>query len=261
MEAEQIAFGDLERRLDPPRTRDEIAALVETLNRMLDRIDAGARSQRAFIGDASHELRTPIATLRTQLEVALAHPERSDWPRVAAKARDEVERMQRLVEDLLRIARLDDAPRDLRGDASVDLEEIVLAECSALGAPVDCSHVLPARVRGREADLRRVVRNLLENAQRYGAGRIAVRLECDRAFARLSIEDDGPGIPSHERSRVFDRFTRLEDSRSRQGGGAGLGLALCRGLVEAHEGQIEIERAELGGARFVVTLPLALPPT
>src|SRR5262249_13036775 len=177
-EVEQIAFGTLDRRLEEPRTKDEVARLVVTLNRMLDRVADGARRQREFIGDASHELRTPIASIRAQLEVALSHPGTVDWPNVAGGSNAEAIRMQKLVDDLLRIARLDesgDTPPHPRQD--VDLDDIIRGESAALrGAKVGLAGVSPARVRGVEQDLRRIVRNLLENAERYGRGRIDVSL-------------------------------------------------------------------------------------
>jgi len=257
-EVEQIAFGTLDRRLDEPRTKDEMARLVVTLNRMLDRVAEGARRQREFIGNASHELRTPIASIRAQLEVALAHPDTADWPRVAGGSSAEVVRMQRLVDDLLRIARLDDS-RDALPQPSqeVDLDDIVRSESAALrAAKVGLAGVSPARVRGAEPDLRRIVRNLLENAERYGRGQIEVSLTQNGSEARLEIEDDGPGVAPEQRELVFERFRRLEESRSRASGGAGLGLSLARGLVEAHGGDVWIEDARIGGARLVVRLPV-----
>src|SRR5262249_14760986 len=160
-ELEQIAFGTLDRRLAPPRTKDEVARLVVTLNRMLDRVAEGARRQREFIGDASHELRSPIASIRTQLEVALSHPGATDWLRMAGGTNAEVIRMQRLVDDLLRIARLDES-RDAPPPRSqeVDLDDIVRSESAALrDAKVGLTGVSPVRVRGVEQDLRRIVRN------------------------------------------------------------------------------------------------------
>src|SRR5262245_37598714 len=257
-EVEQIAFGTLDRRLETPRTKDEVARLVVTLNRMLDRVAEGARRQREFIGDASHELRSPIASIRTQLEVALSHPAAADWAGVAGGVHAEVIRMQRLVEDLLRIARLDESRHaPLSPSQEVDLDDVVRSESAMLRrARVGLAGVSPLRVRGVEPDLRRVVRNLLENAERYGRGRIEVSLSRKGSKARLEIEDDGPGIPAERRAFVFERFARLEESRSRAGGGAGLGLSLARGLVEAHGGEIWIEDARIGGARLVVLLPM-----
>mgnify|MGYP001823264657 CR=1 FL=1 len=260
-EAEQIAFGTLERRLEVPPADDEVRRLVVSLNRMLDRVAEGARRQRAFVGDASHELRSPIAALRAQLEVGLAHPEEADWPRRAGDATEEVIRMQRLVEDLLRMARLDEP--DVSGDSpprpvqDADLDDVVRSEAAALGkAKVALLGVSPVRVRGVEPDLRRVVRNLLENAERYGKGRIQVSLNQRGDEALLEIEDDGPGIPPEQRERVFARFTRLDRSRSRVSGGAGIGLSLARGLVQEHGGDIWIAEGRMGGARLVVVLPV-----
>ncbi len=260
-EAEQIAFGTLERRIEVPAADDELRRLVVSLNRMLDRVAAGAARQRAFVGDASHELRSPIAALRAQLEVGLAHPEGADWPRRAREATEEVVRMQRLVDDLLRMARLDEpgasSDASLRPVEDVDLDDMVRTEAAALReAQVALLDVSPVRVRGIEPDLRRVVRNLLENAERYGKGRIQVSLAQRGREARLEIEDDGPGIAPEQRERVFERFTRLDWSRSRASGGAGLGLSLTRGLVREHGGEIWIEDGRMDGARFVVVLPL-----
>ncbi len=260
-EAEQIAFGTLDRRIEVPPADDEVRGLVISLNRMLDRVAEGAGRQRAFVGDASHELRSPIAALRAQLEVGLAHPEEADWPRRAEDATEEVIRMQQLVDDLLRMARLEETksstnapPRPL---ADVDLDEVVRSEAAALReAKVSLSGVSPVRIRGVEADLVRVVRNLLENAERYGNRHIQVSLSARGDEARLEIEDDGPGIPAEEREHVFERFTRLDPSRSRSSGGAGLGLSLVRGLVHEHGGEIWIEEGGIGGARIVVVLPL-----
>jgi signal transduction histidine kinase len=260
-EAERIAFGTLERRLEVPPADDEVRGLVVSLNRMLDRVAQGAGRQRAFVGDASHELRSPIAARRAQLEVGLAHPEEADWPRRASDATEEVIRMQHLVDDLLRMTRLDEpgasggaSPRPVE---EVDLDDVVRGEAAALReAKVALQGVSPVRVRGIEPDLRRVVRNLLENAERYGHGHIQVSLTQQNNEARLEIEDDGPGIPPEQRERVFARFTRLDWSRSRASGGAGLGLSLARGLVREHGGDIWIEEGRMHGARLVVVLPV-----
>ena len=169
--------------------------------------------------------------------------------------------MQRLVEDLLRMARLDEP--DVSGDSSprpfsdVDLDDVVRSEAAKLPkAKVALLGVSPVRVQGIEPDLRRVVRNLLENAERYGKGRIQVSLTQRGDEARLDIEDDGPGIPPKQRERVFARFTRLDRSRSRVSGGAGIGLSLARGLVQEHGGDIWIAEGRMGGARLVVVLPV-----
>ena len=173
--------------------------------------------------------------------------------------------MEHLVDDLLRMARLDEPGA---GDASprpvtdVDLDDLVRSEAAALrSAKVSLLGVSPVRVAGIEPDLRRVVRNLLENAESYGKGHIQVSLTRRGDAARLEIEDDGPGIPLEQRERVFARFTRLDWSRSRASGGAGLGLALARGLVREHGGDVWIEEGRMNGARLVVVLPVAPSPS
>lgn len=260
-EAERIAFGTLERRIEVPPADDEVRSLAVSLNRMLDRVADGAMRQRAFVGDASHELRSPIAALRAQLEVGLVHPEEANWPQRAREANEEVIRMQRLVDDLLRMARLDELSgsggSSSRPVSDVDLDDVVRLEAAALrGAEVSLHGVSPVRVRGIEPDLRRVVRNLLENAERYGKDRIQVSLAQRGDAALLEIEDDGPGISPDQRERVFERFTCLDRSRSRACGGAGLGLSLARGLAREHGGDIRIEDGRMGGARLVVVLPV-----
>lgn len=259
-EAEQIAFGTLDRRIDDRGGNDEISQLVKTLNRMLDRIAAGARRQREFIGDASHELKSPIAAMRAQLEVALAR-EDADWSKVGRATHEEVLRMQALVEDLMGLARIDELRPGALSCAELDLDDVVRTEAKRIEAvEVSLARVAPVRMMANERALRRVVSNLLDNAVRYGAGHIAVELTRQGDCAILAIEDDGPGVSREDRARIFDRFTRLDPSRSRDGGGSGLGLALAKGLIDAHGGNIRVEDgARLGGARFVVQLPLGTP--
>jgi signal transduction histidine kinase len=259
-EAEQIAFGTLDRRIEDRGGKDEISRLVKTLNRMLDRIAAGARRQREFIGDASHELKSPIAAMRTQLEVALAHTD-ADWARVGRATHEEVLRMQALVEDLMGLARIDELRPGALPFAEIDLDDVVREEGKRIeDVEVSLAQVAPVRMLANERALRRVVRNLLDNAIRYGAGRISIELAAHGEDAFLTIEDDGPGIPREDRERIFDRFTRLESSRSRDGGGSGLGLALAKGLIDAHGGDIRVEDgSHLGGACFAIRLPLEAP--
>jgi signal transduction histidine kinase len=227
---------------------------------MLDRIAAGARRQREFIGDASHELKSPIAAMRAQLEVALASTD-ADWERVGRSTHEEVLRMQALVEDLMGLARIDELRPGALPCAEIDLDDVVRSEGKRIeDAEVSLAQVAPVRMMANERALRRVVRNLLDNAIRYGAGRISIELAAHGEDAFLTIEDDGPGIPREDRKRIFDRFTRLESSRSRDGGGSGLGLALAKGLIDAHGGDIRVEDgSHLGGARFAIRLPLETP--
>jgi len=261
--------ASLDRRLAEPPVDDEVGRLAQTMNAMLDRLQRSAERQRRFVADASHELRSPLASSRAQLEVALSHPGTSAWETTATDLLSENQRMERLVNDLLFLARNEERPATgLAGAAPLDLDDIVLAEAARVRArgrvQVDLSRVTAGRVRGVADHLTRVVRNLLENAERHAAGRIRVELSPALATGRgaqvqLVISDDGPGVPPEHRERIFDRFIRLDDARTRPDGddraGSGLGLAICREIVTAHGGRIWADEARGGGARFVVQIP------
>jgi signal transduction histidine kinase len=255
-EAAAITGSTIHRRVPVPATRDEVAALATTMNGMLDRLEDAASRQRRFVSDASHELRSPVASIRTQLEVGLRRPD-ADWPRIAERVLAEDARLEEAVADLVELARLDeDAPvTDL---AEVDLDEIVLEECRRTRRlRVDTAAVSGGRVRGRRDALTRVVRNLIDNAARHAETRVAVALRTDGSVVELVVEDDGPGIAPEDRDRVFERFTRLDEGRARDAGGMGLGLAVVRATVERHGGTVAVGDAEPHGARFVVRLPAA----
>ncbi|WP_164515419.1 HAMP domain-containing sensor histidine kinase [Microbacterium sp. 10M-3C3] len=249
--------GDrLDRRVPVPDSGDEIAALAGTMNGMLDRLDAAARAQRRFVSDASHELRSPLATIRQHAETAAAHPEAVDTAELAAVVRDEGLRLQDLVESLLLLARLDEGAPLRREE--VDLDDLALAEAARLragGADVDTAGVGPARVHGDPRLFGQVTRNLADNAARHARSRIAIGVVEHAGAAVLTVEDDGDGIPESERERVFDRFVRLDEARARDAGGSGLGLAIVRGIVVAAGGSIHVDASRWGGARFTVVLP------
>ncbi|MET8244397.1 ATP-binding protein [Streptomyces sp. NPDC005202] len=256
----EISASDLGRRLDVSPADDALGRLARTLNDLLARLETATGRQRRFVADAAHELRSPLSGLHAQLEVAVRHPGSADWATRAPALLEESERLSRLVDDLVRLARLDARPR-LR-KRLVDLDEIVFGEVrrARRHAPlvIDQHGVGAARVHGDAEILARVVRNLLDNATRYAAGRIDVRLGVLDGTAELVVADDGPGIPAADRERVFDRFTRLDDARARDTGGSGLGLAIVRDIVTAHHGSTRIED-NAPGARVVVRLPATEP--
>ncbi|MEU6380368.1 HAMP domain-containing sensor histidine kinase [Streptomyces sp. NPDC046909] len=252
------------------------AATWTAVGRALRRVARAEAAQRRFVSDASHELRSPVATVRQHAEVALAHPGRSDTATLAETVREEAVRMQRLVDDLLLLARADEhAPGAVRGSRArpVDLDDLVLEEVRRLRAStrarIDATEVGAARVNGDEDALRRLVRNLGENAARYAHARVAFELGeggvgggggvggvGGNGRVRLVVADDGPGVPAADRKRIFDRFVRLDESRARGAGGAGLGLAIVAEVAAAHGGTVTVDGdPALGGARFVVTLP------
>jgi signal transduction histidine kinase len=257
-----IADATAHGRLAVPPTTDELGELATTLNGMLDRLAEAARRQREFVSDASHELRSPIAATRTQVEVALAHPERVAPDAVLRGVLAEVTRLEVLVTDLLALARLDEqraAPHE-----EIDLDDVVLEEAARSRAtPVDARGVTAVKVLGDRKTLGHLVRNLLDNAARHAASRVEVSTRTEAGIgagaAVLVIDDDGPGIPEPDRARVFERFTRLSSSRTRDGGGAGLGLALVHRVTEQHGGTIRIDRSPHGGARFEVRLLATRP--
>ncbi len=249
-----IADATAPDRLAVPPTRDELGELACTLNRMLDRLAEAARRQREFVSDASHELRSPIAATRAQLEVALAHPDRTDGPAVLRGVLAETTRLEVLVADLLALARLDETPA--LPYVEIDLDDIVLDEATRTRAvAIDTRSVTAVKVRGEHKGLGHLVRNLLDNAARHAASRVEVSTCLDDGAPMLVVDDDGPGIPDADRARVFERFTRLSSSRSRDDGGAGLGLALVRRIAEQHGGTVRADRSPLGGARLEVRFP------
>lgn len=277
-EVDGISAEALDRRVPEPPGDDEITRLTRTMNQMLDRLQSAGERQRRFVTDASHELKSPLAAVQADLEVALAHPEQADWPATAARLLAEDQRMEQLVADLLFLAQCDDgdfssltAPPEI-----VALDEVVRAEAARLAGrwtvAVQVDVDLPpggGAVAGRPEHLARAVRNLLENAARH-AGRtvtVALRPAAGRSgdalepaggdAVELVVADDGPGIDPDDRSRVFDRFTRLDAARGRDEGGTGLGLPIAREVVEAHGGHITI--ADGPGGRLVVRLPRARP--
>lgn len=258
-EVADIGAADLHRRVPAVPGDDEVARLAQTMNAMLDRLEDAARRQRTFVADASHELRSPLTRMRTELEVALAHLGDTDPEATLSSALEEVTGLQRLVSDLLHLARSDAGMASGRR-VPVDLDDIVLRETRRLrsdGHTVDLGGVSAARVDADADQLTRAVRNLLDNAARHADGRVVVTLGEVRGEARLTVADDGPGIAVADRERIFERFTRLDDARTRDAGGSGLGLAIARDVVEAHGGTVVLDDGDgvASGARFVVTLP------
>lgn len=265
-EVDEISAAALHRRVPEPARADEIGRLAATMNRMLDRLEKAQASQRRFVSDASHELRSPVAAIRQHAEVALAHPGRADAAELAGTVLAEGLRVQHLVEDLLLLARADE--HTLRtARRPVDLDDLVFEEARRLRGThlrVDTTKVSAARVSGDAMGLRRVLRNLADNAARHARERIAFSLQEVDGRVVLTVDDDGPGIPEADRERVFERFVRLDEARTRDHGGTGLGLAIVAELVAAHGGTVRLADSDLGGARAEVAirvqLPLSNPP-
>ena len=262
-EVADISGHDLHRRVPVPATRDEVARLARTMNRMLDRLESSSEAQKRFVADASHELRSPLAVLRAGLEVAVAHPDASSWPLVAAEALEESRRLQRLIDDLLVLATVEGKGGEQR-TVEVDLDELVLQEARrrrpATSVEIDLRRVSGGRVWGAPEQLARVVQNLVDNALRHAHRRVGVEVSTEGGTVLLAVEDDGPGVPPPDRKRIFERFARLDEARSDDVGGTGLGLAIAKEIVVAHGGTIVVAD-RLGGARFEVRLPATDPAT
>ena len=254
-----VNASDPRERVAVPDTGDEIARLAVTINTTLERLDTAARTQRRFVADAAHELRSPLASLLATLEVAEAYPEQADWPGTVATAAGQARRIQALADDLLLLARLDAAPAT--NDQAVDVAAIAQDVAADTVARRDLVSVLDdtggrALIEGNPAQIERMLRNLVDNATRYARTRVEISIRADRAEVALTVEDDGPGIPPGDRERVFERFTRLDDDRSRETGGSGLGLAIAREIAERHGGTLRVADGTRG-AQFAVRLPLA----
>ncbi|HEY9304462.1 MAG TPA: HAMP domain-containing sensor histidine kinase [Mycobacterium sp.] len=251
-----ISTSDLGERVPVPAPRDEISALAVTMNEMLARLEAGHRAQQRFLGDASHELRSPLSTIISGLEVAEAHPELLDAQLAVDTLLPEAHRMRVLIEDLLLLARADERSLVMRKE-QVPLGE--LAETEAARARRDgCTihtAISPAELIGDPVAVSRVIRNLVDNAVRHAKSCVDVEVGSRDGNVVLTVSDDGPGIAAADRARVFERFVRLDPDRARSGGGTGLGLAIVAEVVAAHGGTVNIDDRRGGGTTFVVTLP------
>ncbi|NJC13834.1 signal transduction histidine kinase [Micromonospora profundi] len=244
--AEEITGRAGAGRLPVPASADEIHRLAVTLNGMLDRLETARDRQRAFVSDAAHELRSPLTNIRTELEVAQRLADRTDWTAVTANLLADTERLSRLVDDLLLLARLDETPV-ARLTGPVELGAL-LSEVAARypSPPVRVvPYPGPLWTVGNADELRRVLANLVDNAVRHAHESVVLAAEPshDGAYHLVTVTDDGPGIPAADRDRVFDRFTRLDDGRGRDDGGAGLGLAIVRELVRRAGGTITLTTA------------------
>ncbi|MFF8915114.1 ATP-binding protein [Streptomyces sp. NPDC015032] len=250
------ASEDLSRRVPEPGSRDEIARLARTTNETLTALEASVDRQRRFVADASHELRSPIASLRTQLEVGAAHPELLDVPGAVA----DTVRLQALAADLLLLARLDAGERP--GRRTLDPGALVREEVSQrTGDRIPVAVSVPdsgvSEVVGSRGQLARVIGNLLDNAERHAHSAVTVSVRGGRGGVVIAVTDDGAGVPPQERERIFERFVRLDDARSRDEGGAGLGLAIARDVAVRHGGRLTVSGVREGGARFELWLPTA----
>jgi heavy metal sensor kinase len=261
--AEEIGFDRLHERLAAPKVMDEIGQLATTLNAMLDRLEAGVRANRQLIADASHELRTPLAAMRAELDVSLRDHQRTPAEReVFESVREDVDRMSRTVDNLITLARADEGRLDLLSD-EVDLDQALEEAARPLHALAQAKGIdlritgVPGRTRGDEHHLQHALANLIENAIKFTAPGGYVTLSSWRRDAEVgvTVTDTGRGIPPDQCAHVFDRFYRVDRSRSRESGGSGLGLAICREIAHAHGGRVWVESEVGKGSAFSIALP------
>jgi heavy metal sensor kinase len=263
--AEVISADRLQERVAVPRSRDELGRLAETLNDMLNRIERGVQEQQRLVADASHELRTPLAVMRSEIDVILRAPDlpEEDAREVLSSVGEEVERMSRILDNLLTLARIDEGRLDLlcapqRLDTMVaevldKLRPIAHAKGISLVAEGEPVEVLAD---GPRFEL--VITNLVDNAIKYtgAGGSVRVVVWRDRHEAGITVHDTGPGIGADALPHLFDRFYRADASRSRADGGSGLGLSICKEIITAHGGRLWAS-SELGhGSSFTLAMPL-----
>jgi signal transduction histidine kinase len=257
-EVANIQGTDLQRRVPVPGSYDEISRLARTMNAMLDRVEHATERQRRFVADASHELRSPLARIRADLEVGIAYPNTQDPDGLHRSLLADTIGLQELVDDLLLEARLESGSVG-PASAPVDLDDLLLDEARRLRqrdlVRVDTSAISAARVLGDPKQLRRAIGNLTSNAERHATTTVTLELRENAEHSVLVVADDGPGIPVRDHATVFKPFTRLDDARSHEAGGSGLGLAIVHDIVARHGGTIAITSSDGDGARFVVTLP------
>jgi len=254
--AARISGSDQDERLAVPESADEIRALALTLNDMLDRLAAARGRQRAFVADAAHELRSPLTSMRTQLEVAQRMGEGGE---LAADLLVDVIRLSTLVEDLLLLARAGSDASRPSVRKSVDVRALLVTTASRYSAarvPVSVTDGPAVFANVNSEELRRALANLVDNAVRFARSRVVLSVRAEGGGVVLTVVDDGPGVPTDERERVFERFARLDDARDRDAGGTGLGLAIVRELLQRSDGSISLQANSSGpGLAAVVHLP------
>lgn len=256
-EVENIGGGELHRRVPVPDTDDEIATLAHTMNAMLARVQETSDQKQQFVDDASHELRTPLTRMITELDVALVHPHQEHPNETLRRVHAGATELHRLLEDLLFLARSSQT-RSIPPN-EVDLDDIVLAVAADARTTskltIDTGGVTAGPTRGDSRALTRAIANIVANGIHHAHTTVSLTVRADHDTSWVIVDDDGNGIAPDDRERVFERFTRLDEARDRDAGGAGLSLAIAREIIQRHVGGITISDSPTGGARFMISLP------
>lgn len=256
-EVDAITEERLDRRVPESDVDDEVGRLAVTMNRMLDRLQASQIRQRSFVADVSHDLQSPLAAARAQIEVALAHPESTDLALLGRDLLTTTGEMEQLVSDLLFLAAADSGAA-VAVPTAVDLEDVVLEEVArarpGANVRIDTSGVSAAPARASRDEVRRIVRNLLDNALAHASTGVELRVGVEDDSARLDVIDDGAGVDDDDRERIFERFYRGDRARTRHATGSGLGLAIARTLAQRNGGDLSLADDAPGG-HFVLRLP------
>ncbi|MCA2190164.1 sensor histidine kinase [Nonomuraea cavernae] len=253
-ELDRVSASDLSARVTRPPGDDELSALAERINGTLSRLEHSAEQQRQFVSDASHELRTPIAGLRAELESAQLYPDDTDLRELVEKALRDIDRLEMIMSDLLFLARTG-ARVDVAWER-LDLAELVREVMSTRRdrVPVRLDLADDVAVHGVKGQLTRALTDLLNNAERYAEHYIRIEVSRREGKAVIAVENDGMEIPEGDRERIFEPFSRLDTARSREAGGTGLGLAIVKSVAVAHAGHARVDDFA-GGARFLICLP------
>ncbi|MFQ5877594.1 MAG: sensor histidine kinase [Acidobacteriota bacterium] len=269
-QARHIGETDLSRRLEPVSSDDEIENLTQVLNDMLSRVQVGLESQRQFLAGASHEIRSPLSVLKGEIEVALRRSRDAEEYRAVLRSNlEEVNRLSRLVGDLLTLARIDYGGIHLRreplriGTMLADAVERNRPRALSRGQTIRMDESGDAIVEADADLIRQLFDNLLDNALKYSprGAEVRARIRCGDGLARIEVRDTGPGIPASELDRIFERFYRCDRARSGDPAGTGLGLSICKWITEAHRGRIGVRSREGEGSTFVVEIPCGRPPS
>jgi signal transduction histidine kinase len=251
---DRIETTDMSDRVSVGPRPDELSRLGQTLNRMLDRMEEAGAQQRAFAGAASHELRSPLSAIRTELEVGLTYPDRADWPKIATESLIEVTRLEELSRDLRTLTRSAAAPGTRQ---RLNLTELVDDELHRRQPPARMTYrkqLDPSVVVANLDEVLRVVRNLFDNAERHARTLVMVALAAGPHGVTLSVHNDGAPIPASDRERIFEPFMRLDEARAYDDGGSGLGLAIARSVMKSSGGSLHVAALD-EGAEFIAWFP------